>query len=93
MERMVLTSNTQNTKGERSVSYFADKPEVVKIFEDLEKFRNFCRFEGYRFNERDLYNDKARTYRAFLDPAKARKERRERKAERLKNRSNKRRAH
>ena len=73
MERMVLTSNTQNTKGGHEMSYFADNPEVVQIFDDLDKFRDFCRFEGYRFNEKDLYNEKSKSFRAFLDPAKARK--------------------
>tara|TARA_B100000902_G_scaffold23677_1_gene28491 strand:+ start:541 stop:762 length:222 start_codon:yes stop_codon:yes gene_type:complete len=67
------------------MSYFADTPEVVQIFDDLDKFRDFCRFEGYRFNERDLYNKNSKSYRAFLDPAKARKERREKRLERLKN--------
>ena len=86
MERMVLTSNTQNTKGGHEMSYFADNPEVVQIFDDLDKFRDFCRFEGYRFNERDLYNEKSKSFRAFLDPAKARKERREKRIARQKRR-------
>ena len=86
MERMVLTSNTQNTKGGLNVSYFAKNPEVVQIFDDLDKFRDFCRFEGYRFNEKDLYNAKSKSFRAFLDPAKAKKERREKRQARLKNR-------
>ena len=86
MERMVLTSNTQNTRGGLNVSYFAKNPEVVQIFNDLDKFRDFCRFEGYRFNEKDLYNAKSKSFRAFLDPAKAKKERREKRQARLKNR-------
>ena len=86
MERMVLTSNTQNRRGDQKVSYFAENPEVVKIFDDLDKFRDFCRFEGYRFNEKDLYSNKSRSYQAFLDPVKARKERRERKQARFKKR-------
>ena len=89
MERMVLTSNTQklaNTRGGLNVSYFAKNPEVVQIFDDLDKFRDFCRFEGYRFNEKDLYNEKSKSFRAFLDPAKAKKERREKRQARLKNR-------
>ena len=32
-------------------------PPVNKIFDDLDKFRDFCRFEGRRFNESDLYRD------------------------------------
>ena len=86
MVRMVHTSNIANTKGGLNVSYFAKNPEVVQIFDDLDKFRDFCRFEGYRFNEKDLYNEKSKSFRAFLDTAKAKKERREKRQARLKNR-------
>jgi hypothetical protein len=34
-------------------------PPVNKIFDDLDKFRDFCRFEGKPFDEKDLYNDKS----------------------------------
>ena len=37
-------------------SYFESHPEIVKIFEDLEKFHDFCRFEMIKFDEADLYN-------------------------------------
>ena len=43
-------------------------PPVRQIFNDLEKFRNWCRFEGKPFDEADLYNDKSpiwRQYRKF----------------------------
>ncbi len=79
-------SNTQNRRGERDVSYFADNPQVVQIFDDLEKFKNFCRFEGYKFNERDLYNEQSRAYKAFLDPNAARAERKRRRIARWKKR-------
>lgn len=38
-----------------------------KIFDDLEKFKDFCRFEGkgYPFDEKDLYNDKSFVWRAY----------------------------
>jgi hypothetical protein len=32
------------------------KPEVTKIFEDLEDFRLFCVDFGHTFNEAHLYN-------------------------------------
>lgn len=35
--------------------YLVLKPEVEKIFEDLEKYKDFCRFNGQIFDERDLY--------------------------------------
>jgi hypothetical protein len=65
MEKTVPTSNTQNTNGETKMGYFADRPDVVKIFDDLDQFRDFCRFEGFNFNEADLYNKKAFVFREF----------------------------
>ena len=72
--------------------YFAKNPNIVKIFDDLEEFKDFCRYsfaygyEGLVFNEKDLYNEKSKSFRAFLDPAKARKERREKRIARQKRR-------
>ena len=42
-------------------------PPVQKIFDDLDKFRDFCRFEnrGYPFDEKDLYNDRAPVWQAY----------------------------
>ena len=44
-------------------------PPVDQIFDDLDKFRDFCRFNGKRFNEADLYKDGApvwEDYKRFL---------------------------
>ena len=38
---------------------------INQIFNDLEKYRNFCRDYGYRFNEVDLYDTKNYIYRQF----------------------------
>jgi len=43
---------------------------VTKIFDDLEKFLEFCRNYGYRYNEKDLYNWKSyawQQYNKFLN--------------------------
>jgi len=32
-------------------------PPINKIFDDLDKFRDYCRFQGKVFNEADLYKD------------------------------------
>ena len=37
--------------------------QTQQVFEDLDKYRNFCREYGYRFDERDLYNNKSYVYR------------------------------
>jgi len=40
-------------------------PPIGKIFDDLEKFRDFCRFEGKPFDEADLYNDKSWVWQQY----------------------------
>ena len=40
-------------------------PPVNKIFDDLEKFRDYCRFEGRVFNEADLYNKDAPVWQQY----------------------------
>ena len=70
----MLILNTLATKGDTQVkqgAYFENNPSIVKIFDDLESFKNFCReafaygHDGYVFNERDLYNNKSRAWQAF----------------------------
>ncbi len=34
------------------------KPEVTKIFEDLEKWHDHCRFEMINFDPKDLYRSR-----------------------------------
>lgn len=40
-------------------------PRVKQIFEDLEKYREFCVDFGYKFDESDLYNQRTYVYRQF----------------------------
>lgn len=40
-------------------------PPVDQIFSDLDKFRDFCRFEGRRFNEADLYREGSSIWEDF----------------------------
>lgn len=60
------------------MSYFANRPDVVQIFDDLEKFRDFCRFNTdnrgnfFPFNEADLYDKSSYVYRAFLNSQRGR---------------------
>ena len=39
--------------------YLRTKPEVSKIFDDLDEYRTFCVDQGYIFNEADLYNERS----------------------------------
>ena len=40
-------------------------PPVNKIFDDLDKFRDYCRFEGKVFNEADLYKKGAPVWEQY----------------------------
>jgi hypothetical protein len=60
-------------KNYRDVNYWESKPEVVKIFDDLEKFHDYCRFELAPFDEANLYNRDSwvwRNYEKTLRPRK-----------------------
>lgn len=41
------------------------KNQINQIFNDLDRYRNFCREYGYRFNEAELYNQKSYVFRQF----------------------------
>ena len=38
--------------------YLRLKPEVEQIFEDLERYHQFCKNYGYPYDERDLYHER-----------------------------------
>ena len=69
----MLISNTLATKENqvKQGEYFAENPQIVKIFDDLEQFKLFCQtafgwgHDGYVFNEKDLYNNRSRAWRLF----------------------------
>jgi len=44
---------------------FTPNPKVTQIFEDLEKYLEFCQDYGYRYNESDLYNWKSYAYQQY----------------------------
>jgi hypothetical protein len=48
-----------------NTSYFESHPEIVKLFDDLEAYRDYCRMEMMPFNEADLYNREVWTWRHF----------------------------
>jgi len=41
------------------------KPEVTKVFDDLDALLDFCRFEMLPFNEADLYNRQSPVWNQF----------------------------
>ena len=44
---------------------FKPNPKVTEIFDNLEKFQEFCQDHGYRYNEADLYNFKSYAWQQF----------------------------
>lgn len=40
-------------------------PVVNKIFNDLDEYRDYCRFEGKVFDEKALYNKKDPNWQAY----------------------------
>jgi hypothetical protein len=52
-------------KNYKDINYFETRPDIVKIFEDLENFLDWCRLEPAPFNEADLYNRESWAWRNF----------------------------
>ena len=50
----------------KNVSYFETRPDVVRIFEELEAFQDWCRFEQSEFNPAELFHREAPNYGAYL---------------------------
>ena len=52
-------------KNYKDYAYFENRQDVVKIFDDLEAFHNFCRLEMAPFDESHLYNRESWAWRNF----------------------------
>ena len=52
-------------KNYNDYAYFANRPDVVKIFDDLDAFLNYCRLELAPYNPADLYNRESWVWRNF----------------------------
>ena len=53
-------------KNYNDYNYFENRPDVVKVFDDLEAYHNWCRFELREFNPAELYKKDAPNYSAYL---------------------------
>ena len=42
-----------------------NREAYTKVFNDLDKFRDYCRFEGKIFNEKDLYKKDSFVWQAY----------------------------
>lgn len=47
-------------------TYFRTRPDVVRLFEDLEALQDFCRFELLPFNPADLYNRHSKIWQYYV---------------------------
>ncbi len=46
-------------------STFKPNPRMTEIFDDLDKFLEFCQEYGYRYNEGDLYNFRSYAWQQY----------------------------
>ena len=50
----------------KDYSYFENRPDIVRIFDDLDAYLHFCRIELRDFNPADLYRRDSINYSAYL---------------------------
>ena len=60
-------------KNYKDYSYFENRPDVVRIFDDLEAYLNYCRFELCEFNPADLYRKDSKNYQNYLHSKRPRR--------------------
>jgi hypothetical protein len=53
-------------KNYKDYKYFENRPDVVKIFDDLEAYHDYCRIELCEFNPADLYRKDSKNYQNYL---------------------------
>ena len=52
-------------KRETKMAIEFNRDAYTKVFNDLDKFRDYCRFEGKVFDEKDLYKQDAPVWIAY----------------------------
>jgi hypothetical protein len=60
-------------KNYKDYKYFENRPDVVKVWEDLEAYHDWCRFELRDFNPADLYRKDSNNYSSYLYSKRPRK--------------------
>jgi hypothetical protein len=53
--------------------YLTMKPETEKVFDDLDAYLDYCRFELCKFNPADLYRKDSVNYQAYLTSKRPRR--------------------
>ena len=54
--------------------YLVMKPEIERVFDELDTYLDFCRFELRDYNPAHLYDKSNQNYCAFLDSQRPRKD-------------------
>jgi hypothetical protein len=57
----------------KEVSYFQTRPDVVKIFDDLDNYLDFCRLELLPYDPADLYNKQSKVWQQYEASRKPRR--------------------
>jgi hypothetical protein len=52
-------------KNYKGYAYFDNNPNIVRIFEDLEAYLDFCRLELREFNPAELYKKDSDNWKAY----------------------------
>ena len=53
-------------KNYKDFRYFENRPDVVKVWDDLEAYHDWCRFQLCDFNPADLYRRDTQNYGSYL---------------------------
>jgi hypothetical protein len=61
-------------KNYRDNAYFENRPDVVRVFVDLESYHDFCKFELREFNPADMYRKDSPGYSAYLASKRPRRQ-------------------
>ena len=60
-----MSNNERYSNKSSRQRYFDRRPDVVKIFDDLDALLDFCRIEMLPFNQADLYNKHSRVWQLY----------------------------
>ncbi len=60
-------------KNYKDYKYFENRPDVVKVWDDLEAYHDWCRFELCDFNPADLYRKDSKNYQSYLASKRGRR--------------------
>ncbi len=60
-------------KNYKDYEYFANRPDVVKVWEDIEAYHDWCRLELRPYDPAEIYRKDSPNYSAYLYSKRPRK--------------------